>query len=153
MSENGKEAVRRRFAKFVEVPRHNAGQFQSADIDTAVTDDQSIEVTEDGVARGFVAKHGDIVRFDHVASKWFIWVGDHWKRDETQQAFQWSRELARVASIDSDGSEFKNARKASFGLVPLTFRSLNSFMRPFVRMPRGFCHPAMSGVGVGCKTH
>jgi putative DNA primase/helicase len=114
MSENGKEAVRRRFAKFVEVPRHNADQFQSADIDTAVTDDQSIEVTEDGVARGFVAKHGDIVRFDHVASKWFIWVGDHWKRDETQQAFQWSRELARVASIDSDGSEFKNARKASF---------------------------------------
>ena len=28
------------------------------------------------------------------------------------------------------------------GLVPLTFRSLNSFMRPFVRRPRGFCHLA-----------
>lgn len=52
MSENGKKAVRRRFAESEEVTRHNADQFQSADIDTAVTDDQSIEVTEDGVFAG-----------------------------------------------------------------------------------------------------
>ena len=39
------------------------------------------------------------------------------------------------------------------GLVAFTFRSLNSFMRPFVRMPRGFCHLAMSDVGAGYKSH
>ena len=39
------------------------------------------------------------------------------------------------------------------GLVPLTFRSLNSFMRPFVQMPRGFYHPAMSDGGADCRTH
>ena len=41
----------------------------------------------------------------------------------------------------------------SDGLVPLTFRSLNSFMRPFSRMPRGFCRRAMSGGGADCRTH
>ena len=30
------------------------------------------------------------------------------------------------------------------GLDPLTFRSPNSFMRPFARMPRGFFHPVRS---------
>ena len=39
------------------------------------------------------------------------------------------------------------------GLVAFTFRSLNSFMRPFVRMPRGFCYLAMSDVGAGYKSH
>ena len=37
------------------------------------------------------------------------------------------------------------------GLVPLTFRSLNSFMRPFVRKRRGFCHPAMNGGGADLR--
>ena len=39
------------------------------------------------------------------------------------------------------------------GLVTLAYRSLHSFMRPSVRMPRGFCRPAMNGVGVDCRTH
>ena len=30
------------------------------------------------------------------------------------------------------------------GLVPLTFRSPNSFMQPFVQRPRGFFHPVTS---------
>lgn len=39
------------------------------------------------------------------------------------------------------------------GLVTLTFRSLNSFMRPFAQMPRGFCRRGMSGDGVDCRSH
>ena len=39
------------------------------------------------------------------------------------------------------------------GLVTVTFRSLNSFMRPFVRMPRGFSRRAMSDVGVDYRSH
>ena len=38
------------------------------------------------------------------------------------------------------------------GLVTHAFRSLNSFKRPFVRMPRGFCRLAMSAAAVGYKT-
>ena len=40
-----------------------------------------------------------------------------------------------------------------FGLVTLAFRSLNSFMRPFVQMPRGFFHLATSAVVVDYKNH
>ncbi|WP_082005649.1 RHS domain-containing protein [Halocynthiibacter namhaensis] len=39
-----------------------------------------------------------------------------------------------------------------FGLVPLTFRSLNSFMRPFAQKPRDFSRQAMSGDGAGYRT-
>ena len=39
------------------------------------------------------------------------------------------------------------------GLVTLTFRSLNSFMRPFVQMPRDFCRLAMSGGDADCRSH
>ena len=41
---------------------------------------------------------------------------------------------------------------ATSGLVPLTFRSHNSFMRPFARKPRGFYRLAMNGDGAGYKT-
>ena len=34
------------------------------------------------------------------------------------------------------------------GLVPLTFRSPNSFRQPFVQRPRDFCHLAMSVAAV-----
>jgi hypothetical protein len=39
------------------------------------------------------------------------------------------------------------------GLVTLTFRSLNSFMRLFVQMPRGFCHLTTSAFGAGYRTY
>ncbi len=37
------------------------------------------------------------------------------------------------------------------GLVTLTFRSLNSFMRPFVQMPRGFYHLVTSAFALDYK--
>ena len=37
------------------------------------------------------------------------------------------------------------------GFVPLTFRSLNSLMRPFVQMPRGFYHLATSACALDYK--
>ena len=46
-----------------------------------------------------------------------------------------------------------SAVKPVIGLVPLTFRSPNSFMRPFVRMPRGFFHLTTSAAVLDCKTH
>ncbi|WP_162183579.1 acyl-CoA dehydrogenase family protein [Halocynthiibacter namhaensis] len=42
--------------------------------------------------------------------------------------------------------------RAQRGLVPLTFRSLNSFMRPFAQKPRDFSRQAMSGDGAGYRT-
>lgn len=117
MTETGKAAVRAQFNHAEEVPPlvesdARRGDQRLSDPTETVLDD--IEVTEDGVAREFVRRYGSRVRFDHVAGKWFLWTGDHWKKDDTAQAFQWSRELARQASTGSGGSELKNARKASF---------------------------------------
>jgi transposase len=36
-------------------------------------------------------------------------------------------------------------RRPKYGLVTVTFRYPNSFMRPFAQMPRGFCRLATSG--------
>ena len=38
------------------------------------------------------------------------------------------------------------------GLVTLAFRSLNSFRQPFVRRPKGFCHPAMNAAAADYRT-
>jgi 5-aminolevulinate synthase len=44
-----------------------------------------------------------------------------------------------------------NLAALGIGLVPLTFRSPNSFMQPFIQRPRGFCRPAMNDGGAGYK--
>ena len=49
--------------------------------------------------------------------------------------------------------KYLSFRKRDVGLDPLTFRSPNSFMRPFVRMPRGFFHLTTSAAVLDCKTH
>jgi len=43
------------------------------------------------------------------------------------------------------------AQFCNIGLVTLTFRSLNSFMRPFVQMPRDFYHLATSACALDYK--
>jgi hypothetical protein len=69
--------------------------------------------------------------------------------DLARKAPQVAAEIARRLLADG---RLEDARKA-IGLVALTFRSLNSFMQPFVRRPRGFCHLATSACGVGYKSH
>ena len=39
------------------------------------------------------------------------------------------------------------------GLVTLASQSRSSFMRPFVQMPRGFCHLSTSAAVVDYRTH
>jgi len=58
-----------------------------------------------------------------------------------------------VSDMDRHYYETHKLTVAKHGLVALTFRSLNSFMRPFVRMPMGFCHLATSACGVCYKNH
>ena len=57
-----------------------------------------IELTEDGVALAFAAKHGDLLKFDHDQGTWLEWQGDHWMPDKASKGFHYARELARTAS-------------------------------------------------------
>jgi hypothetical protein len=43
--------------------------------------------------------------------------------------------------------------RMKIGLVTVTFRSINSVKRPFVRMPTDFSHLTTSAVAVDYKTH
>jgi putative DNA primase/helicase len=52
-------------------------------------------VTEDGAALAFADLHVRDLRYDHNAGCWFGWDGSLWRRDETQVAKWWARELAR----------------------------------------------------------
>ena len=63
-------------------------------------------------------------------------------------AFSLLQKLKRRRVImNMDGIEWKRS-----GLVTVTFRSPNSFMRPFAQMPRGFCRLATSGGDADCRS-
>lgn len=56
------------------------------------------DVSEDTVARAFTAKYRDTLRYCHNTGRWFEWDGVRWKRDDTQRAFHFARELSRQLS-------------------------------------------------------
>ena len=60
--------------------------------------------------------------------------------------------LSRSQVSEMKSLKKENERLKKIGLVTLAFRSLNSFMRPFVQMPRGFFHLATSACALDYKT-
>ena len=71
-------------------------------------------ITQDGIARVFADRYANELRFDHSANCWYRWTGSHWQRDETDQAFEYARRLAREVSDGSDGKALKEMRRTSF---------------------------------------
>ena len=58
------------------------------------------DLTEDGVALAFAARHGDELRFTHRANRWHRWDGTRWKPERTRLAYAWCRALAREMARD-----------------------------------------------------
>lgn len=52
-------------------------------------------LTEDSAAIAFAQKHKGKLLYCHSAGSWFVWTGTHWKREQTNLAFHYARELAR----------------------------------------------------------
>lgn len=103
---DGRDAVRARFEAAEDLPPlPGEGRSEFPAI---------IEVTEDGVARAFIAWRGAEVRFDHEDGRWYLWQKDHWAPDRVRCAYQWCRLLSRSASEEKAGNELKNTRKAAF---------------------------------------
>ena len=64
-----------------------------------------------------------------------------------------SREFKPRVALEAIREEIMLAELSrKCGLAPVTSRSPDSFMRPFARMPRGFCHPAKGSVGARTVT-
>ncbi|MFC3696713.1 phage/plasmid primase, P4 family [Sphingobium xenophagum] len=56
--------------------------------------EKNTDVSEDQIAVAFTESHGDRLKFDHHAGKWFEWTGTRWQRNETKVAFHYARKLA-----------------------------------------------------------
>ena len=55
-------------------------------------------LNEDGVALAFTEEHKGRLLYDHQSCSWFVWTGSVWKREQTQLAFSWARQVCRAAA-------------------------------------------------------
>lgn len=81
----------------------------------ALASDPDEVLSEDLVAEIFVRLHGDELRFDHHAGRWFAWQGSHWRRQDTGAATEMVRNVARRAAQNATSdSKAAAMRKAAF---------------------------------------
>jgi putative DNA primase/helicase len=57
------------------------------------------DLSEDGLALAFAERYTGRLRFCHTTGCWFAWTDTHWRRDETQLAFCWARDLVRELNL------------------------------------------------------
>jgi len=75
----------------------------------------SIEATEDGIARELVRRNGREIRFDNDLGAWFVWGNGAWRRDAVGIISETLREIIRDASSGwGDDKELRSVRRASF---------------------------------------
>lgn len=64
-----------------------------AEADT--TDLIDFALTEDGIALAFAHKYRDVLRYCHHTGGWYLWTGNHWRREQTKLAYAWCCEVCR----------------------------------------------------------
>ncbi len=87
-----------------------------------------VELTEDGAALAFEAKHRDGLRYCHDAGAWYAWSGTHWRPDGTGLAFTWARDLVREMNRGADLAGRAITGRAAFaGAVERYSRAARAF--------------------------
>lgn len=87
-------------------------------------------LSEDSAALMFTERYADELLFDHDASTWLRWCGTHWKRDRTNVAFHFARELARDLARDKSAKVRVTGGKTTFaGGVERFSRAAPEFAR------------------------
>jgi putative DNA primase/helicase len=71
-------------------------------------------ITQDGIAAIFAKRYADRLRYCHSVRSWFEFDGARWRRDETNRAFQFVRQIAREISEGKEHKELKEFRKTAF---------------------------------------
>lgn len=87
------------------------GQGECADPETGEVFTVDGDVSEDAIAQAFTDRFRYTLRFDHVARAWYEWDGTRWKRDGTDRAFNYARQIGRLLSRGDKGE--RGLRKAS----------------------------------------
>jgi len=71
-------------------------------------------MTQDGIAAVFAKRYADRLRYCHSTRSWFEFDGALWRRDETNRAFEFVRQIAREISQGREVKELKEFRKTAF---------------------------------------
>ncbi len=76
--------------------------------------DPNSVITQDRIALDFAEKYAGQIRYCHSTKSWFLWTGIYWRRDETDVAFQFARQLGRKATAGGANKALKEVRKVAF---------------------------------------
>jgi len=69
-------------------------------------------LTDLGNAERFVAQHGENVRYCYAWSRWMVWTGARWERDEAGRAHRLAKDTVRGIYQEAAGAEDEDRRKA-----------------------------------------
>lgn len=73
---------------------------------------QGFNLTDLGNAERFIARHGANVRYCYAWSRWMVWTGTRWERDEAGRAHRLAKETVRGIYQEAAGAEDEDRRKA-----------------------------------------
>lgn len=79
------------------------------------------ELTEDGVALAFAARHAGQLRYCHDTRSWYEWTGAIWQPDRTRIAFTWTRQVARDLARPTTDQDKRRIGRAGFAAGVETF--------------------------------
>jgi P4 family phage/plasmid primase-like protien len=68
--------------------------------------------TDLGNAERFIAHHGENVRYCYAWSRWLVWTGTRWERDESGRIHRLAKETVRGIYQEAAGAEDEDRRKA-----------------------------------------
>ena len=72
------------------------------------------ERTELEIAKMFVLRYGNVVRYCAALGGWFAWTGTHWKLDVLEQCREYVKAIAETLAVEALTNEkaFKSAKRA-----------------------------------------
>ena len=73
---------------------------------------RGFNLTDLGNAERFIARHGPDIRYCYAWSRWMVWTGTRWVRDEAGRAHRLAKETVRGIYQEAAGAEDENRRKA-----------------------------------------
>ena len=73
---------------------------------------RGFNLTDLGNAERFIARHGADVRYCYAWSRWMVWTGTRWDRDEAGRAHRLAKETVRGIYQEAAGAEDEDRRKA-----------------------------------------
>jgi P4 family phage/plasmid primase-like protien len=88
----------------------------------AQTADNDGPISDDDLARRFTERHGDVFRYVAALGRWFMWVGSHWKQDDSLAVFDAARASCRrdlgQALVDLEKTHERKQLRSKLGAAP-----------------------------------